>query len=129
MHFKVTTLIILSFLSKREWNSIIGAEEYERVLGVAGQLQLPEDEPHTLVQPGQGGVLCRNVLPSGRGVRQPGGHQNLLRFVKDRLPVRNDAHPASSAVVLAELPVLWLGVPAPVRVVEGNVEEEGRGNV
>ena len=129
MHFKVPTLIILSFLSKREWNSIIRAEQYEGVLSVAGQLQLPEDEPHALVQPGEGGVLGSDVLPGGRGVGQPGGHHHLVRPVEDWLPVRDDSHPAPSAVVLAELSVLGLGVAATVRVVEGNVEEEWRGDV
>ena len=33
------------------------------------------------------------------------------------------------AVPLAELPVLRLRVAAPVRVVEGNVEKEWRGNI
>ena len=82
MHFKVTTLIILSFLSKREWNSIIGAEEYERVLGVAGQLQFPEDEPHALIQSGERGVLGRDVLPGGGSVGQPVRDQHLEMSVE-----------------------------------------------
>ena len=96
---------------------------------MAGQLQLPEDEADALVQPGEGGVLGRYVLPGGRGVRQPGGHHHLVWLVENWLPVRDLSPGAPSTVQLAELPVLGLGVAAPVRVVEANVEEERRGNV
>ena len=96
---------------------------------MSGQLQLPEDQPHPLVQPGEGGVLGRDVLPGGGGVGQPGGHDHLVGSVEDGLPVRDLSHLASRPVVLAELSVLGLGVAAPVRVVEGDVEEERRGEV
>ena len=129
MHFKVPTLIILSFLSEREWNSVIWAEEDQRVLTVTSQLQLPEDQADALVQPGEGGVLGRDVLPSGGGVREPVRYLHLVRFIEDWLPVRNVPHLPSSAVPLTELPVLRLRVAAPVRVVEGNIEEEWRGNI
>lgn len=52
-------------------------------------------------------------------------HLHLLWVVELWLPVGDPAHAALSvAKFLAEGPVLGLGVPAAVRVVEGDVEEE-----
>lgn len=54
-----------------------------------------------------------------------GSHLHLLWAVELWLPVRDPAHATLSvAKFLTEGPVLGLGVPAAVRVVEGDVEEE-----
>lgn len=54
-----------------------------------------------------------------------GPHLHLLRAVELWLPVRNPAHAALSiAEFLTEGPVLGLGVPTAMWVVEGDVEEE-----
>ena len=50
----------------------------------------------------------------------------LVRLVEDRLPVRDVPHVPAGAELLAELTVLRLGVAAPVRVVEGDVQQEWR---
>jgi len=54
-----------------------------------------------------------------------GSHLHLLWVVELWLPVRDPAHATLSvAEFLAKGPVLGLGVPAAVGVVEGDVEEE-----
>lgn len=50
----------------------------------------------------------------------------LVRLVEDRLPVWDVPHVPAGAELLAELTVLRLGVAAPVRVVEGDVQQEWR---
>lgn len=61
--------------------------------------------------------------------RRKGGwdpYQHILRAIGLGRPVRDPAHATLSiAELLAEGPVLGLGVPAAVGVVESNVEEEG----
>lgn len=55
-----------------------------------------------------------------------GPYQHILRAVGLGRPVRDPPHATLSvAELLTEDPVLGLGVPAAVRVVESDVEEEG----
>lgn len=58
-----------------------------------------------------------------------GSHLHFLRAVELWLPVGDPAHATLSiAEFLTEGPVLGLGVPAAVGVVEGNVKEERPGD-
>lgn len=58
-----------------------------------------------------------------------GPHLHFLRAVELRLPVGDPAHATLSiAEFLTEGPVLGLGVPAAVGVVEGNIKEERPGD-
>ena len=81
----------------------------------------------TLIEPGDRGVLRRQVRPRRRRVLHERRHRHILRPVERRLPVRNPAVAGEAvAETLAEVPELRVRVPAAVRVVRGEVEEEGQ---
>lgn len=85
---------------------------WQRLLKCAAPIR-PRTVPYSPMQP--------RIAPCS----PTGSHLHLLRAVELWLPVRDPAHAALPiAKFLTKGPILGLGVPAAVGVVEGNVEEE-----
>lgn len=83
----------------------------------------PHTAPHSPIWPGTA-PYC-STLPHIAPHCPTGSHLHLLWVVELWLPVRDPAHATLSiAEFLTKGPVLGLGVPAAVGVVEGDVEEE-----
>ena len=112
-------------------------------------------KPYPLVKPGDSCVLSSYILPGSRGIRKIGWDYNILWLVQHWAPVRYCPHtwgtitiPATyysmyhtttyipltyysmyhttTYIPLTEVSILWLGMTTPVRVMEGNIEEERR---
>ena len=113
-------------------------------------VKLLKNKPYPLVKSGDSCVLSSYILPGSRGIRKIGRDYNILWLVQHWGPVRYCPHtwgtitiPATyysmyhtttyysmyhttTYIPLTEVSILWLGMTTPVRVMEGNIEEERR---
>lgn len=108
-----------------EGDPIVGREDDQGIIQDTCSTQLLEHESNPLIHPANGGVLSGQVSSGGWGVRDEVRHLHILRVVGLGGPVWNSPHATLPiAKLLTERPILWLGVPAAVGVMEGNIEEK-----